>query len=128
MPKAKPAAKDTRDKLKEIREAIVEKIGDLFEHHAEEILKVLEESEDKVVGVNYGVKIDASESKVILKVRQSFSQVNTDERVEEFESEDPARPFLPGIHPPELKKKAKEEEKKKKKAGDSPAPEAAPEA
>jgi len=125
MPAKKASGgKAAKEHIGEIRESIMEKCGELFDANVANIMRILEESEDRKVAVNFNTMIDASESKALLSVRIAYSEKFTDERVEEFESEDPNEPFLPGIKPIELKKEAKAKAKAKgdKKPKDESAP------
>jgi len=81
MAVAKKPKSDQLGKLAGAGDAIAQAIKDLFDTHAAEILKVIEESEDRQLAVAFGVEIDDSESELSLKTRIRFAQTVTDVRL-----------------------------------------------
>ena len=86
MPKAKKNAGEPT-MLQEIKSTFLERAGELWDLHGEEIFKVMQESESKKVVTTYKLALDCSESSATVKTTVSFSQVHTDERTDEIENQ-----------------------------------------
>ena len=80
--KTKSKKADKLDGLQkpEVITAIAEDISDLYFVHEDHILKVLNESEERKVTINFSVELDESESEGTVETRLRFSQAVTDKR------------------------------------------------
>ncbi len=99
----------------ETLEAMHEDIGDLYKQHEEELMGVLDESEDKKVTITFSVQIDKSETEPQLKTTLRFSTSVTDSRLRTLSN--PMQPELvdpKAVREASREAKAKERERKNK--------------
>ncbi len=102
----------------ETLEAMHEDIGDLYKQHEEELMDVLDESEDKKVTITFAVQIDKSETEPQLKTTLRFSTSVTDSRLRTLSN--PMQPELvdvKAVREASREAKAKERERERKKSG-----------
>lgn len=100
----------------ETLEAMHEDIGDLYKQHEEELMGVLDDSEDKKVTITFAVQIDKSETEPQLKTTLRFSTSVTDSRLRTLSN--PNQPEL--VDPKavlEASRAAKAKERERKKSG-----------
>ncbi len=86
MPKRKKNAGEPT-MLEEVKSKFLERAGELWDLHGEEIFEVLNESESRKVVTTFKLALDCSESSATVKTTVSFSQVHTDERTDEIENQ-----------------------------------------
>jgi hypothetical protein len=77
--------KDDELQMPEVQRAIAEDVQDLYAVHETHILKVLNESEDRKVTVNFAVEFDDSESEGVVETKMRFSQAVTDKRTRKLD-------------------------------------------
>ena len=70
----------------DMKSKFLKRIGELWDLHADEFMRVALESEDKKVRVGWGAKIDFSETVAKLKTEMSFSEAHTDNREDDFDN------------------------------------------
>jgi hypothetical protein len=81
-----PKKKHPNAQVAEIRQTFLEKHApELWEKHEEKFMQILEESENRKVGVSFNLTMDFSESTAQLQTRIRYSQVMTDERTSDFD-------------------------------------------
>jgi hypothetical protein len=71
--------------MPEVQQAIAEDVMDLYAVHEAHILKVLEESEDRKITVNFAIELDDSESEGTVETKMRFSQAVTDKRTRKLD-------------------------------------------
>lgn len=63
-----------------IRNAIMAKVEELWNAHSQEVLDIIQESEDHKVTVGFSSEIDCSESAPSITIKMRFSETFTDSR------------------------------------------------
>jgi hypothetical protein len=75
-----------------ILKSINKNVEDLYRKHASAIDKVMDDSDEKKVTVNFAIQIDCSDSAPKVKTRIRYSETVTDELIDSLE--DPNQPTL----------------------------------
>ena len=83
MPKAKTKP-DVR--LTDMKEKAVQRIAELWDLHIEKAMGILDESESRVVRLNFAVELDFAESTAKETTHIRYTQAFTDKRQDDFES------------------------------------------
>jgi hypothetical protein len=71
--------------LKEMKEAFLKQSEKLWKEHVNEAVEILEDSEEKLITINFKVTMDFTETSPKLKTAIRFTKSFTDEKVDEFD-------------------------------------------
>lgn len=91
--KKKGAAANKTTDLAKLTEVIQKAIGELMPAASDNIKRVLDDSEDRKMTINFAVTLDESESEPLIGVGIRFSESYTDKRVTKLDDPDQIQLF-----------------------------------
>lgn len=95
MTKAKKKTGDADSTLGQLKAQFIKRTSELWDKHEEEVLQILEESEEKKMTLSFAAQLDLSESSAQVKTVIKFSQNVTDSTEDTLD--DPNQLFMPEI-------------------------------